>query len=129
QEYNSSTVNVQLELKQNFDFITKGLSARLMAYTQRYSYFSVMRSFKPFYYNLVRIPGTNNTVLSLLNENQGTEYLDYNQGNKILNTTTYGEFAVNYNRTIAEDHDITGMLIGIIRNYQTANGGDLQASL
>lgn len=129
QEYNSSTVNVQLELKQNFDFITKGLSARLMAYTQRYSYFSVTRSFKPFYYNLVRIPGTSNTVLSLLNENEGTEYLDYNQGNKILNTTTYGEFAVNYNRTIAEDHDITGMLIGIIRNYQTANGGDLQASL
>lgn len=129
QEYNSSTVNVQLELKQNFDFLTKGLSARLMAYTQRYSYFSVMRSFKPFYYNLVKIPGTDNSILSLLNENEGTEYLDYNQGNKILNTTTYGEFALNYNRTIGEDHDLTGMLIGIIRNYQTANGGDLQASL
>ncbi|WP_286842276.1 MULTISPECIES: SusC/RagA family TonB-linked outer membrane protein [Sphingobacterium] len=129
QEYNSSTVNVQLELKQNFDFITKGLSARLMAYTQRYSYFSVRRSFEPFYYNLLKIPGTNNTVLSLLNENQGTEYLDYSQGDRIQNTTTYGEFAVNYNRTIGKDHDITGMLIGIMRNYQTANGGNLQASL
>ena len=128
-EYNSSTINVQLEVKQNFDFITKGLSARLMAYSQRYSYFDIRRSFKPFYYNLLAIPGTDQTALNLLNENEGTEFLDYTQGDKWQNTTSYGELAVNYNRFIGDKHEVTGMLIGILRNYQTANAVDLQGSL
>lgn len=129
QEYNTSTVNVQLELKQKFDFLLKGLSGRLMAYTQRYSYFDVQRKFSPFYYNLIRIPGSTTNVLNLLNENGGTEYLTYEQGPRWLNTTSYGELALNYNAQFGESHEVTGMLIGIIRNFQTANGGDLQASL
>lgn len=128
-ENNTSTINVQLELKQNFDFITQGLSGRLMAYTQRYSYFDVQRSFKPFYYNLLAVPGTNNSVLTLLNENDGTEFLDYSQGDKWQNTTSYGELALNYNRFIGDKHEVTGMLIGILRNYQTANADNLQESL
>lgn len=128
-EYNSSTINVQLEAKQNFDFITEGLSARIMAYTQRYSFFDVRRSFNPFYYNLLALPGTDQTALSVLNENSGTEFLDYRQGDKLQNTTSYGELAVNYNQQIADKHEVTGMLIGIMRNYQTANANNLQSSL
>lgn len=128
-EYNTSTVNVQLELKQKLDFLTEGLSARLMAYTQRYSYFDVSRSFNPFYYTMFNIPGSNASVLNPLNPDDGTEYLNYDPGNRWLNTTSYGELALNYNKQIGEEHEVTGMLIGIMRNYLTADGSDLQASL
>src|SRR5690606_38320713 len=37
-QYNRSTLLPQLEIKQNLDFITKGLNFRTMAYAKRYSY-------------------------------------------------------------------------------------------
>jgi len=129
QEYNTSTVNVQLEVKQKLDFLTEGLSARLMAYTQRYSYFDVARSYSPFYYSLINIPAANQMILNPLNPEGGTEYLSYNPGRRRQNTTTYGEFSLNYNKNIGDNHEVTGMLIGIIRNFSTADGADLQASL
>jgi len=129
QEYNTSTVNVQLELKQDLGFVTEGLSARMMAYTQRYSYFDLSRSIVPFYYDLVHIPAANQSILNPLNPDDGKEYLSYDFGNRRQNTTTYGELALNYNKSVGDNHEFTGMLIGIIRNYVTADGGDLQTSL
>lgn len=129
QQYNTSTVNAQIELNQNFNFVTPGLSARFMAYTQRYSFFDVSRRYNPFYYTLLPDPSGKLTVLTPLNTGQGTEYLNYSQGDKRINTITYAEFATNYNRTFKDKHAVGGMLIGILRNYLNANAGDLQSSL
>lgn len=130
QQYNSSTLNVQLEMKQDFKFVTPGLSARLMTYTQRYSYFDVSRAYTPFYYSANPTSADGNSYnLTLLNEADATEYLNYTPGSRTQNTTTYMEAAVNYNKTIKEKHVITGLLVTILRNYLDANGGDLQASL
>jgi TonB-linked SusC/RagA family outer membrane protein len=65
----------------------------------------------------------------LLNEKIGTEYLNYNEGPKVLNTTSYVEAAVNYSRTFSEKHSIGGLLVTQMRNYLTGNAGNLQASL
>ncbi|WP_287626142.1 SusC/RagA family TonB-linked outer membrane protein, partial [Parabacteroides sp.] len=40
-EYSQTLLSAQVELKQNFDFITKGLNARVMVNTTRHSYFDV----------------------------------------------------------------------------------------
>ncbi|WP_223713333.1 SusC/RagA family TonB-linked outer membrane protein [Niabella beijingensis] len=130
QQYNTSTLNVQLEAKQDLKFITPGLSARLMVYTKRYSYFNLNRQYNPFFYSAspsVSEPGK--YVLTLLNEKTATEYLTYDEGDKIVNTTTYAEAAINYNRTFNGVHAIGGLLIGIQRNYLNGNAGELQASL
>lgn len=133
QAYNTSTLNVQLEVKQDFNFITPGLTARVMGYTSRYSYFALNRQLFPFFYgaNPVDAQGSNYT-LSLLNE-QGTpaptEYLNYTPGERKANTTTYMEAAVNYNRTFSQKHAVGALLITTMRNYLTANGTDLQSSL
>ena len=130
QQYNTSTLNVQMELSQDFNFITKGLSARAMAYTQRYSYFTLHRQYNPFYYQAY---ATNTDPkgyqLSLLNEQSATEYLNYDEGEKTVNTTTYAEAAINYNRTFNKKHEVSGMVITILRNYLDGNAGDLQKSL
>lgn len=130
QQYNTSVLNVQVEIKQDLDFLLPGLSARAMAYTKRYSYFSVSRQYTPFFYAANPVADkSGGYTLSLLNESTGTEYLNYKPGDKTVNTTTYAEAAINYNRTFNELHNVGGLLIGIRRNYLNGNAGDLQASL
>lgn len=134
---NTSTLTAQLNLSQKFDFITQGLSARVMAYTTRYSYFAVTRQYSPYYYQSNVLNGQFNG-LTLLNDGSSgsvgqtpTEYLTYNQNPaaNISNSITYIEAAVNYNRTFAQKHAISGLLIGTMRNYLTGNAPTLQLSL
>jgi len=130
QQYNTSTLNVQLEVKQDLKFVTEGLNARIMAYTQRYSYFDLSRAYTPFYYSATPTSADGkNYSLNLLNELNATEYLNYTQGAKVQNTTTYMEAAVNYNRTFGEKHSFSGLLVTLLRNYLNANAGTLQLSL
>lgn len=137
QEYNSSTLQTQIEIKQDMKFLTPGLSARMMSYARRYSYFDIARSYSPFYYSGSLQP--DGTIgLQALNDGSassigtvGTEYLDYNEQNssKELNSTFYVEAALNYTRTFNEKHAVSGMLITTMRNYLAANAGSLQLSL
>lgn len=127
QDYNTSTMVAQLDFKQDFSFITKGLSATFMAYTQRFAYFDVSRRYTPFYYSFAYAPGTKQPVLSRLNDN-GTEYLSYVPGSKILSTIGYAQASVNYNR-IFNKHAVSGMLIGTMRSQLNAAANDLQTSL
>jgi TonB-linked SusC/RagA family outer membrane protein len=135
QQYNSSTIQAQLELKQDLVDITPGLSARAMSYIRRYSYFDVARQYNPFYYSAFSVDGKNIT-LSPINDGStgsvglvGTEYLNYTEGAKELNSTFYLEAALNYARVSDQVHAVSGMLITTMRNYQTGNAGDLQGSL
>lgn len=129
-DYSRSTMNAQFELKQNFSFITPGLSARGMFNTSRYAYFDVTRNYNPFFYAAA---GANNQadnyVLNLLNEGSATEYLNFNEGSKDITTTTYMEAAVNYNKTFAKRHDVSGLLVYQRRAQLLANQGTLQKSL
>jgi TonB-linked SusC/RagA family outer membrane protein len=137
QSSNTSTLTAQLNLSQKFDFITQGLSARVMGYTTRYSYFTVSRQYSPYYYQSNMLNGQFNG-LTLLNDGSAgsigatpTEYLTYNQNPalNISNSITYIETAVNYNRTFAQKHAVSGLLIGTMRNFLTGNAPTLQLSL
>jgi TonB-linked SusC/RagA family outer membrane protein len=132
----ASTIQTQLELKQDLKAITQGLSARAMAYVRRYSSYSLSRQYNPFYYTATINPDTDEVSLSLLNPGgegsigvAGTEYLNYSEGFKNLSSEIYLQTAVNYNRTFAEKHDVSGMLINILQNTESGNPGSLQASL
>ncbi|WP_205945647.1 SusC/RagA family TonB-linked outer membrane protein [Pedobacter frigiditerrae] len=134
-EYNSSTLQTQIELKQDLNSLVKGLNARLMTYARRYSYFDVSRSYNPFFYSATEQPN-GSTGIQVLNPGgqgsigtTGTEYLGYSEGLKRLNSTFYAEFALTYNKIFAKKHAISGMLITTLRNYLSGNAGSLQASL
>ncbi|PSL48385.1 TonB-linked SusC/RagA family outer membrane protein [Chitinophaga niastensis] len=128
QQYNTSTLLVQLEMKQGFKFLLPGLTGRMMAYTERYSYFDITRQYSPFFYGMSYDAYTKNPTLQPLNTN-GTEYLNYSPGNRVLNTTSYMEAAVNYSQQFNKVHNVSGMLIGLFRNYLSGNANDLQTSL
>lgn len=129
-ESSTSMMLAQFELKQDLKFITEGLHFRLLGNTTRDSYFDVQRSYAPFYYN---VSDYNNRTgvykLKLLNSDSGREYLDYQEGQKEVASTFYAESALDYDRTFGEDHTVSGLVVGIMRQYLKGNAGDLQRSL
>ncbi len=128
--YSRSMMLAQLELKQNLSFITEGLSFRTLANTTRNSYFDVTRRYNPFFYQMGGLnPFTDDYILQVINENGGTEYLDYQEGGKTLSTLFYMENALNYNRIFHDKHTLSGLLVFILRNNIQGNSGSLQESL
>jgi TonB-linked SusC/RagA family outer membrane protein len=130
QEYTSSQMLVQFELKQKLEFITPGLDVRAMFNTNRYAHFDVNRFYNPFYYQV----GTYNRLkneytLYPLNETTGTEYLGYTEGAKTITSATYFESALNWAQTYNEDHAVGALLVYTMREQQNSNAGDLQKSL
>ena len=128
-DYHRTSIVVQGELKQNLDFVTKGLEVRGLISTTRYVYSDVSRYYNPYYYALGAYDRVNDTyTLALLNPTGGTEYLNYNEGLKDITTTNYMELAANYNREFG-GHGVSGMLVFTRRTQQNSNAGDLQKSL
>lgn len=129
-DYTRTKIDAQFELSQDMSFITEGLSVRALFNTSRYSYFDVSRFYNPYYYKVDFYDKTNNTYrLSGMNETSGTEYLGYQEGPKEVTSSTYIELMVNYNRTFAKDHTVSGMLVYTRRNALSGNAGSLQLSL
>lgn len=128
--YTKSNMMAQFELKQDLSFLLKGLSARGLYSETRYSYYDVSRYYNPFYYSVGgydRVTGT--YVLENLNPTTGTEYLNYSEGTKSIESITYAEAALMYNNTYNEKHEVSGLLVSTMRNRLVANAGSLQQSL
>jgi TonB-linked SusC/RagA family outer membrane protein len=136
QTWKASTVQPQVEIKQNFNFITEGLSARAMGYLRRYSFYEVSRQYNPFYYGSRINPETGEVSINVLNPGGegsigtvGTEYLNYSEGRKLLDSRLYVETAINYDRIFDEKHAVSAMVINLISNFETGNAGNVQNSL
>jgi len=128
-QYSRSNILAQLEFKQDLKVLTEGLSFRALFNTSRNAYFDVQRNYTPFYYQVNGLEENGDYALTLLNEEKGTEYLNYSEGQKTVQSVVYMETALNYNRTFAKKHTLSGLLVGILRNRLTGNAGDLQQSL
>lgn len=88
-ESNRSLILAQGEVKQKLDIITKGLSARGLISTTRYSYNDVVRQYKPFYYQVGSYNNqTNEYSLHPLNETSGEENLSYEPEEKMYRPQT-----------------------------------------
>ncbi|WP_313263732.1 TonB-dependent receptor [Sphingobacterium sp.] len=124
QQYNRSTLMPQVEIKQNLDFLTKGLNFRMMGYAKRYSYGQTARSYNPFYYTGRLDPSDNSILLSVINDGStgsvgtpGQEFLSYGTSGSDINSTLYFEASTNYARTFGK-HDISAMLITLFQDYK-----------
>lgn len=128
-DYSRSQMIALFELHQDLKWIAKGLNFRAMANTIRNSYFTVTRSYNPYYYALSTFDKVENKYsIDLLNEDSGTEWLNYNEGNKTISSEFYLESALNYARTF-DKHELSGLLIYTMKHSLQANAGSLQLSL
>lgn len=128
-QYSKSTMLAQFELKQDLDFITKGLKARGLFSTTRYSYFDVQRQYTPYYYTIGGYDKYKDEYTLLELNTDGTDYLTYKEGSKDVNTVTYFEGVLNYDRTFNEKHGVSGLLVLSARSKLVGNAGSLIASL
>ena len=128
--YTTSQMTAQIELKQDFDFILKGLKLRGMFNTNRYSNFAVTHYYNPFFYNVSMYDKSKDEyTLNLINKESGTEYLEYREDAKDINSSTYFESALSWDRTFDEKHAVSALFVYTMRNQIYANAGDLQKSL
>jgi TonB-linked SusC/RagA family outer membrane protein len=128
--YSQSTINAQFEAKQDLSFLAEGLHVNVLFNTKRYTYFDVTRTYRPFWYQASSYNRKENTYkLALLNEDDGTEYLDYNPGPKNVQSSFYMQSTLNYDHVFGEKHTVNGLLVFMAQNRLTGNATDLQSSL
>jgi TonB-linked SusC/RagA family outer membrane protein len=128
-EYHQTLVLAQFDLKQDLSFLTKGLKADALFNATRYSFYSINRSYKPYYYQVGFYNKFEDSyTLVPLNEDEGTEYLGYDEDPKQVKATTYIQTRLNYNRTFADKHEISGLLVFQLSTRQDGNTDDPNAT-
>lgn len=132
--YSESRMSAQVELNQDFSFLTKGLNFHAIFSTNRYSYFDYSMGYSPYYYNVGSYDKLSNKyTLQWLNPqttgyNVAQEYLSYYYGATNLNTFVYFQGVIDYNKKIG-DHSISSTLVGTRQQTLYANQTTLQNSL
>lgn len=125
----SSLMLAQFEVKQELDWLIKGLSIRGMVNTNRSANFDVSRQYTPFFYTPTSYDKVANTFLLYnINPLTGSDYLNFVPGAKSVSSVFYAEAAANYLRTFKK-HSVSAMLITTVMNGLNSNGTDLQQSL
>lgn len=129
-ESETTVVLAQLELKQDFGFLTKGLKGRLLGNATRNSSYELNRSYIPFYYTIGSYDKYEDVyTLSDMNADLGTDYLGYYPGAKNVSSAIYLEGSLSYDRTFEEKHNVSGMLVYTVRESKSGNEDTLQKSL
>lgn len=129
-ESETTVMLAQLELKQNFDFITEGLKGRLLGNATRNSSYDLQRYYNPFYYSIGSYDKYEDVyTLSDLNPDKGTDYLGYYPGGKSVSSSIYLEASLSYDRIFLEKHNVSGMLVYTVREGKSGNEDTLQKSL
>ena len=123
---------IQIDLYQDLSALVKGLKFRFRGNSNRNSSFNNSRSSTPFWYNAPLINYnrvTDEYTLLPLNPDGGDESLGFNSGSSAVSNVLYAEFAFNYDRTFAEKHSLSGMVVGIAREFIDGNASNLELSL
>jgi TonB-linked SusC/RagA family outer membrane protein len=125
-----SNMLAQFEVKQNLDFITKGLTARAMFNINRFSNISMTNQYNPFFAAVVpKITPNSPYMLNILNPTTGTNYLVSASAERDITSTMYFEGAVQYTREVAKKHNLSGLLVYTLREELDGKADDLQTSL
>ncbi|WP_217700018.1 SusC/RagA family TonB-linked outer membrane protein [Sphingobacterium sp. CZ-UAM] len=136
QQKNRSNMGAMLEFNHDFSNIIDGLKFRVMGNTSRQSSFSIDRAYNPFYYDLGSYNAqTGKYSINAINPKTGTEFLNFNESVPEVFSIMYLESTLTYAKTIAEKHNLSGLLVYNMRDkLQTGirlNGGPatIQTSL
>lgn len=129
-EYSKNTMLTQFVLNQDLNKFVRGLRASVLVNMDRYAEYSVNRAYTPFYYNIDSYDLQNNTYkLNRLNPDSGTEWINYQPGNRYINSSTYFEGKIDYSNVFKEKHRLNGMLVFTMRNQKSGIAENLQLSL
>lgn len=119
-EDNYNTLNTSLNISQKLDFITQGLSAKVLVNFKNWSNSYYNRSLTPYFYRVQPgsySPESNEYDLLLLQ--QGTDFINQSDISKSADQTFYFDARVDWKRSF-DRHNVTGMLMYMMREYRNA---------
>lgn len=128
-EEKRSQMMAHLELKQDLNFLTEGLSIKGLMNITRVSKYDVRRFYNPYYYQIGSYYSVTDKYQLIQTNDNGTEYLNYSEGGKDITSIMYMESTLNYQRTFNEKHNVSGLLVYMLRDQSKANAGNIQLSL
>ncbi|MDR0686476.1 MAG: TonB-dependent receptor [Dysgonamonadaceae bacterium] len=124
--YSNSSLMAQLEFKQDFSSLLKGLSGRLLGNTARNSFFESKRSYEPMFYEMSYFdrvaydagvgrgltPGKDFFPWYLYEINTGAkQWLGNPENTTSIANIMYGEAALSYDNGF-DSHNFSAMLVG-----------------
>lgn len=120
-QVDENTLNTSLKIKQDLDFVTKGLSVNALINFKNWSSSSYNRSIEPYYYRVVDgyYDLENPTTYDL--ERLGTsgdQYIKESGIGKSSDRTIFMQYQVNYARQF-NLHNVSGMLMYMQRDYKS----------
>src|SRR5690606_25700040 len=125
-----SLMVAQVELKQDLSFITPGLALNAMSNVNRESFFDLRRQYTPFFYSAGSYDKLNDTYrITPINPDDRTDYLDFQEGDKLVSSVFHFQSAFTYNRTLKDKHVVGGTLVLLLNSRLDGNAGSLQESL
>lgn len=107
-------------LEQKLDFITPGLSAKILFSFDRFAESGVERTKDPDYYLPATGRDENGRIIAQISSN-GQQFLGHNKTFNWGRINTYFESALNYNQIFDNVHEINSMLL---YNQREVNDGD-----
>lgn len=120
-----STLNASFSVDQKLDFITKGLKIKLLANLKSWASTGSTLSLDPYYYQMNESSWTqddNGTEMYTLNQiHVGQEYISQGNIGASMDRTIYIDGRIDYDRTFADLHNVTGMLMYMQR--EVVSGG------
>lgn len=128
-EEERSQMMAHLEANQNLKFLTEGLSIKGLMNITRVSQYDVRRFYNPYYYQIGSYDRVTDDYQLIQTNDNGTEYLNYAEGAKNITSVMYMESTLNYQRTFDDKHNVSALLVGMLRDRKTANAGNIQLSL
>lgn len=118
-EIRENTINISLKAKQDFDFITKGLSATLLVNFKNWSMNSFTRSIEPYLYRVNTYDeATGEMTLNRLGSS-GTDFIAQSDISKGGDQTFFLQGTIDYNRDFGP-HKVGAMLLYTQREYKSA---------
>jgi TonB-linked SusC/RagA family outer membrane protein len=120
----SNTTLAQFQINQDLGFITDGLKLRALASVRTYSENQNERSFTPFYYGISEVETSEGIINSLYQIQEGTEFLNNPTVNNYGNSNFYYEAVLEYNKTLNEKHDFSGLLVSYFQESLNTISGN-----
>ena len=129
-EYSKNTMLTQFVVNQDLDMITEGLTASVLVNMDRYSEYTVDRAYTPFYYSISSFDMQDQSYkLSRLNPTTGTEWINYQPGQRKINSSVYLEAKAEYTRLFNDKQTVNALFVYTMRNQKSGIADNLQLSL
>ena len=120
QNTSASKIETLFSLEQDFKFLTPGLKMKATFSFDRYSSGTVTRSTSPDYYSIASARNEDGSLI-IQRTKTGSNTLGHSTSGSYGNRRLYLEIAANYDRTFADKHSVSAMLLAQRSNYDNGD--------